>query len=403
MPEKHTRIIDWMSAGLYAAAILSLSALRGTEGPLPLVVVALFGFAVAQTWMVARWSERYSTAVTADAVKALLLAISLVAAMKAVTTLLPEPATMTLMILLPFLSIGMLVFHLDGDGKRSADAWFSSRSLVPFSRIIAAMSVFFFLWSILNMTLKYRTGHYSFGAEATPLYTLMSQVILIVFCVVVYGWVFIRRGRLDLTIIWKFTYVLMALSLFMLVVLGMAQFIQAFTGAAIVIAKMFLWLALANVARHSSFKPFLVFCLGMLLYSIPDWIGRCTASFLSLGSLDPVMVTAILVLIVIMVAFFLPTRSPDVQHLLADLNGSPETAEQHGDAIDARCVELGAANGLSKRETEILQYLCKGRSRPYIAETLYLSENTVRTHSKNIYTKLGVHNRQELLDRATRV
>ncbi|WP_407641840.1 response regulator transcription factor [Arabiibacter massiliensis] len=57
--------------------------------------------------------------------------------------------------------------------------------------------------------------------------------------------------------------------------------------------------------------------------------------------------------------------------------------------------------GLSKREVEILQYLCKGRSRPYIAETLYLSENTVRTHSKNIYVKLGVHNRQELLDLAS--
>ena len=45
-----------------------------------------------------------------------------------------------------------------------------------------------------------------------------------------------------------------------------------------------------------------------------------------------------------------------------------------------------------------MQYLCKGRSRPYIAETLYLSENTVRTHSRRIYGKLDVHNKQELLD-----
>ena len=53
---------------------------------------------------------------------------------------------------------------------------------------------------------------------------------------------------------------------------------------------------------------------------------------------------------------------------------------------------------LSDREIEIMQYLCKGRSRPYIAETLYLSENTVRTHSRRIYGKLDVHNKQELLD-----
>ena len=41
--------------------------------------------------------------------------------------------------------------------------------------------------------------------------------------------------------------------------------------------------------------------------------------------------------------------------------------------------------------------LCRGRSRPYIAETLYLSENTVRNHVKHIYAKLGIHDRQSLL------
>lgn len=31
-----------------------------------------------------------------------------------------------------------------------------------------------------------------------------------------------------------------------------------------------------------------------------------------------------------------------------------------------------------------------------IADELFISENTVRTHSKHIYTKLSVHSRQEL-------
>ncbi|WP_080802322.1 helix-turn-helix transcriptional regulator [Arabiibacter massiliensis] len=398
---RSARVLDWAAAALYAGAMFALSALREGAAPVAAVVAALAAFAVAQTWMVARWSGRYASATTSDVAKALIAAIALVAVLKAVTTLLPEAATMTLMLLLPFLSAGMLVFHHDEDARRSDDVWFSSRSFAPFARIVAAMAVFFFLWSILNMALKHGTGHYSFGSAATPLYTLASQAIVLVFCLVVYAWVFVRRGRLDLTTVWKFAYVLMAVSLFMLVVLGMAQFIQAFTGAAVVIAKMFLWLALANVARHSAFKPFMVFCLGVLVYSVPDWLGRCTASFLALDSLDPVVSTAVLVLIVIMVTFFLPVRSPDVQHLLADLNGTPAAGGQAGDLLDARCAVLGRAHGLSKREVEILQYLCKGRSRPYIAETLYLSENTVRTHSKNIYVKLGVHNRQELLDLAS--
>ena len=40
--------------------------------------------------------------------------------------------------------------------------------------------------------------------------------------------------------------------------------------------------------------------------------------------------------------------------------------------------------------------LCAGRSRSYIAETLFISENTVKTHSDRLYKKLGVHSREEL-------
>lgn len=399
---KGRRVLDWVAATLYGSSMLVLAALRANDTALALVLIALLGFALAQTWMIARWSGRYSAVTTSVATKALLVAIILVALVKAITTFLPESATMTLMVLFPFLSTGMLVFHLDeSDSEPSPRTWFTRRSLLSLSRIVIAMSVFFFIWSLLNMILKRSTGHYSFGEAATPTYTLASQLILIIFCLAVYVWVFVRRKRLDLTIVWKFAYVLMAIALSMLVILGMDQLLQAFTGAAVVIAKMFLWLALANAARHSSFKPFLVFCLGMLIYSVPDWLGRCMASFFSLASLDVTVVTAVLVLIVIMVAFFLPARSPDVQHLLADLNGQPATMGDQGDIIDKRCEELGGLHGLSKREIEVLRYLCKGRSRPYIAETLYLSENTVRTHSKSIYAKLNVHNRQELLDMAS--
>ncbi|MFQ8869257.1 MAG: helix-turn-helix transcriptional regulator, partial [Eggerthella lenta] len=38
------------------------------------------------------------------------------------------------------------------------------------------------------------------------------------------------------------------------------------------------------------------------------------------------------------------------------------------------------------------------RSKSYIAESLFISENTVRSHSKHIYAKLDVHSKQEILD-----
>jgi DNA-binding CsgD family transcriptional regulator len=53
---------------------------------------------------------------------------------------------------------------------------------------------------------------------------------------------------------------------------------------------------------------------------------------------------------------------------------------------------------LTKRETEILMLMAQGRSAPHIAETEFISLNTVKTHIKRLYTKTGVHNREELLD-----
>lgn len=398
VPARVGKALDWAFAVVYAGSFIVLSGETGMPAPLG-DVVGLLLFAAAQTWMVARWGSCYARSSTDDVTRALLLAIVLVAAAKCVTTFLPEAATMALMLVLPFLSMGMLALRQrDADGERPAEQWFARASLSSFGRIVAAMAVFFFVWSILNMTLKYGTGHYSFGAAATPLYTLLSQIILFAFCAFVHVWVFARRRCLDITVVWRFAYVLMALALFMLTAFGMAQFIQAFTGAAVVVAKMFLWLGLANVAHHGSFKPFMVFLPGMLLYSLPDWFGRSVTSFLGLESLNPAIASFLLVVTVVMVAFFLPSRSPDVQLLLSDLNGTGQRAIGDGDGIDDRCRSVGERCGLSPREIEIMQYLCKGRSRPYIAETLYLSENTVRTHSRRIYGKLDVHNKQELLD-----
>lgn len=66
--------------------------------------------------------------------------------------------------------------------------------------------------------------------------------------------------------------------------------------------------------------------------------------------------------------------------------------------LETACNTLAETHGLSGREREILGYLARGRSQPYIREELVLSKNTVATHVKHIYQKLDVHSRQELLD-----
>ena len=62
--------------------------------------------------------------------------------------------------------------------------------------------------------------------------------------------------------------------------------------------------------------------------------------------------------------------------------------------------ELAQAYDLTAREREVLARLARGLSITEMASDLNISENTVKTHVKRIYGKLGVHSKQEVIDLA---
>jgi len=54
---------------------------------------------------------------------------------------------------------------------------------------------------------------------------------------------------------------------------------------------------------------------------------------------------------------------------------------------------------LSDREIEVLQLIGQGLTNPEISSRLCVSLNTVKTHTRNIYAKLGVHTRTQAVAR----
>ncbi len=54
---------------------------------------------------------------------------------------------------------------------------------------------------------------------------------------------------------------------------------------------------------------------------------------------------------------------------------------------------------LTERENEVVKLLAKGKSYATIAEELNLSVNTIKTHTRNIYEKLHVSKKQELIEK----
>ena len=58
---------------------------------------------------------------------------------------------------------------------------------------------------------------------------------------------------------------------------------------------------------------------------------------------------------------------------------------------------------LSKRELEVLQLMAKGLSNQEIAERLFVSLSTVKTHSTNLFEKLDVKRRTQAIEKAKRL
>ena len=73
-------------------------------------------------------------------------------------------------------------------------------------------------------------------------------------------------------------------------------------------------------------------------------------------------------------------------------------AEADADFFATRADELAERHRLTPREREIALLLARGRSAVFIAEDLSCSPATDRSHAKNIYTKLDIHKKQELID-----
>lgn len=56
--------------------------------------------------------------------------------------------------------------------------------------------------------------------------------------------------------------------------------------------------------------------------------------------------------------------------------------------------------GISKREYEVLEMIAKGHTNQEVADKLFVSHNTIKTHLSNLFAKLDVNRRTQAIQRA---
>lgn len=224
---------------------------------------------------------------------------------------------------------------------------------------------------------------------------LVGHFVEVAFALAALAWVFRLNRALDFPQLWRFVFLFLASTIAADCLFEPSLLPRLCDGVAISLIVMLLWLVLADVAHHSDHHPYLIFGLGWGLYVGANYLGLVLVRLVAGGAtMTAELGVALLWVTGVVMAFCLETRDPDVQRLFADLRTKVDPEEFA--SIDERCEQLGQQYGLTGREVDVLKLLAKGRSKIYIAETLYISENTVRGHSRRLYTKLGVHTRDEL-------
>lgn len=183
---------------------------------------------------------------------------------------------------------------------------------------------------------------------------------------------------------------------------------------------LLLYVLCVFVARSDA-HPYATFGLGWGCFSLATGLGMTLAAATGISRLSATLALGIVyVLVAVTLAVYARVRKDDVlfsEGAPSELvpqgpaqakgdgvgNGSPTAslpglrADQTLGDIVRRCAQVGEDRGLTHREVEVIQLICLGRSKSYIAESFSVTENTVRGYAKNAYRKLDIHSRQELL------
>lgn len=165
------------------------------------------------------------------------------------------------------------------------------------------------------------------------------------------------------------------------------------------VASILMMLSSIKIANTGKVSP--LFTYGIYagsvycLMSLGSSIGTLQQIFSSFGIAQISVLSLFCVWLLAVALLFL--RKRNTRHPSAD-EISTEERVLLTEQLRQRTEQLARTQGLSARETEVMQLVACGRDVKHIASQLFVSENTIRTHNKNIYRKLGIHSRQELLD-----
>ncbi len=157
------------------------------------------------------------------------------------------------------------------------------------------------------------------------------------------------------------------------------------------------WWSILGGMLHLMENPARVMGTGLSANVLGVLLGGMLGSRITAGGgqlLDPSALALGIVMIALMILPLLHQRLSLVLRDQAFLTSFSTLPPPEQTALPGKALLPG---NLTEREQQVVDLLSRGRTYKLIASELYLSENTVKTHVKNAYSKLGVKNKSELV------
>lgn len=358
---------------------------------------------------------------------------------------LPSRASTFIACLLPLASAGLWLLDSWRRHQLTGEVWPQERMLGEASAGLVntdilpwrAMALFSAAALIGNFVTSLLMGSSYTGAQ-----TIFPGGFLVCCCITAVALIAVSQGALSLDIGLLYRYCLPFSVFGMLLLLVAPDRSGALAGALVTGASLFLQvlviLKVTESTQQTGASPLLAFSVGQGLVGGVVFLGNAGGRVVSdLVSEIPGMGEAVLPLacaIGVFALFYLLVLTTDsLARRMAKLEGTKEgcgeecagsaaaasveqpfpqatTAGARAASTSASVVSPGAASteasrlnsfaqtlGLTPREAEVCRYLVQGRSLPFIAEQLYVTAGTVKTHAIHIYRKAGVTSKQELI------
>lgn len=352
---------------------------------------ALIGFGQATTFVV--WQRIFSDGNVFESGKAIMLASIISAFLFLILTLLASGIPRLNFVLLSSVaSNAVTIFAVKSAKHNDCYARVSGKLGFLLSRLwrsILCVSLFGFVWELItSLALIDSSAQREFG-HALSLTQLIGMIALLVCWV---KW----HDKMVLTDVYQVLFPLMATGFLLMPFLGGVYTIALMLCSCIAFGVVSVFMQITCIQEHkeSGVDPMVIlgfFAGPVYLFMVAGYVVGHFAIDAEGGiGTSQLLVVAMSVVYAFSLVFF--TVKVKTKRLASSV------AQSETSSLDERCSALAHAHGLTKREAEVLILLAKGRDLPYISEELFISKNTVRTHMKGIYRKLGIHSKQELLD-----